>query len=280
MLPVSHLMKKKERSMDLGLRGRLAIVCAASGGLGKAAATGFVREGANVVICSRVRGRIDAAAEEIRRAAADPSVRVLPLVADLSKAADVSALVSDAVREFGRVDILVTNAGGPPVADFPDLDDATWEKGVDLTLMSTIRCIRAVLPHMQRGRWGRIINITSIAARQPINDLVISSTLRPGILGLGKVLANQYAREGILVNNLTPGFIWTDRQREIASARASKRGITTEQYVAEVVRDIPMGRFGEPAELASVIVFLGSEMAGYVTGTTLAVDGGLSKGLL
>jgi 3-oxoacyl-[acyl-carrier protein] reductase len=266
--------------MDLGLGGRVAIVCAASGGLGKAAAAGFVREGSHVVICSRDRDRIEAAAQEIRLAAADPSVRVLPLVADLSKAADIAAFVSQAVREFGRVDILVTNAGGPPVGDFPDLDDAAWEKGVDLTLMSTVRCIREVLPHMLRQRWGRIINITSIAARQPINDLIISSTLRPGILGLAKVLANQHAKEGILINNLTPGFIFTDRQRQIASTRAAKRGITAEQYVAEVVRDIPAGRFGDPAELAHVIVFLGSEKSSYVTGTTIAVDGGLSKGLL
>jgi len=266
--------------MDLGLRGRVAIVCASSGGLGKAAAAGFVREGSHVVICSRDRDRIEAAALEIGLAAADSSVRILPLVADLSKAADITALVSAAVREFGRVDILVTNAGGPPVADFPDLDDAAWEKGIDLTLMSAVRCIREALPYMRRQRWGRIVNITSIAARQPINDLIISSTLRPGILGLAKVLANQHAREGILINNLTPGFILTDRQRQIASARAVKRGITAEQYVEEVVRDIPAGRFGDPEELANVIVFLGSEKASYVTGTTIAVDGGLHKGLL
>jgi len=146
--------------------------------------------------------------------------------------------------------------------------------------MSAVRSIREVLPHMQKRKWGRIINITSIAARQPVNDLVISSTLRPGILGLAKVLANQYAKEGILINNVTPGYILTARQKEIGASRAAQKGVSIDQYMQDLVRDIPAGRYGDPEELANVIVFLGSEKASYVTGATISVDGGLAKGLL
>ncbi len=265
--------------MDLGLKGRVAIVCAASQGLGKAAATGLFREGAHVVICSRDKKRLSAAAEEIASAGGPAAGRVMPLVADMTRAGDIRKLVSRTAREFGRIDILVTNAGGPPVATFPGLDDGTWKAGVDLTLMSAIRCIRAVLPFMQKRKWGRIINITSISAKQPIDDLIISSTLRPGILGLTKVLANQYGREGILVNSVTPGFILTARQQEISASRAAKRGISVKEYMAELAGTVPVGRYGEPEELANMIVFLASERASYVNGATIGVDGGLLKGL-
>jgi 3-oxoacyl-[acyl-carrier protein] reductase len=265
--------------MDLGLQGRVAIVCAASSGLGRAAAIGFAREGANVVICSRNKGRLDEAAEEIGKTSADSGARVVPVVADLTRAADIDTLVATALREFRRVDVLVTNAGGPPVAQFPELTDATWESGVSLTLMSAVRCIRAVLPHMRRRHWGRVVAITSIAAKQPIDDLIISSSLRPGVLGLIKVLANQYGREGILFNCVAPGFILTSRQKEISASRAAKRGITEEAYMAEMAAAVPVGRYGKPEELADMIVFLGSERAGYVNGATVSVDGGLLKAL-
>ncbi|RPH38101.1 SDR family oxidoreductase [bacterium] len=266
--------------MDLGLRGRVAIVCAASQGLGRATAQGLFEEGANVVISSRDAGRLQAAAREIAGKASKNGARVVPIVADVTDAQQIKELVARTAKEFGRIDILVTNAGGPPVASFPDLDDAMWEKGISLNLMSTIRCIREVLPHMRKRRWGRIIAITSITAKQPINDLVISSTVRPGILGLMHVLSNQYASEGILVNSITPGFILTARQKEIADARAASKGITPEQYVADLVREVPVRRYGTPEELANVIVFLASERASFVTGATVSVDGGLTKGIL
>lgn len=266
--------------MDLGLQDRVAIVCAASQGLGKAVALGLFAEGANVVICSRDAGRLQKASQEIAAASPDSTTRILPLVADVTDAAQITELVARTVEEFGRIDILVTNAGGPPVASFPDLDDAMWEKGITLNLMSTIRCIREVLPHMRRKQWGRIIAITSITAKQPINDLVISSTVRPGILGLVRVLSNQYAGEGVLINSVTPGFILTARQKEIAEARAASRGITPQEYVAELVREVPVKRYGTPEELANVIVFLASERASFITGATISVDGGLTKGIL
>jgi len=265
--------------MDLGLHGRVAVVCAASQGLGKAVALGLAREGAHTVICSRKGRHIAAAAREI---AADPRVRstVVPMVADLTRPVDIRRLIERTLKRFGRLDILVTNAGGPPVADFEDLDDRTWQRGIQLTLMSAVRCIRAALPQMRKQRWGRIINITSIAARQPIDDLVISSTLRPGILGMTKVLANRHAHEGITVNSVAPGFILTARQEEIAQARGKAQGLSQAAYLKRVAREIPARRLGRPEELAHVIVFLASERASYLTGTTVGVDGGLSRGLL
>lgn len=265
--------------MDLGLRNKVAVVCAASQGLGKASAAGFAREGAHVVICSRDSRKLAAAAKEIRAVAAG-DVRVLPVTADLTKPAHIRRLFRTVLRTFRRIDILVTNAGGPPVAAFADLDDRTWKRGIDLSLMSTIRCIREVLPVMRKQQWGRIINITSFVAKQPADDLVISSTVRPGILGLSKVLANQFTREGILINSVAPGFILTARQQEIGAVRAKAEGITPPEYIEKLGKAIPAGRLGSPEELADVIVFLGSERASYISGTTVNVDGGFMKGII
>jgi 3-oxoacyl-[acyl-carrier protein] reductase len=264
--------------MNLGLRGKFGIVCAASQGLGRAAATALAREGASIVICSRDRKRVNEAAAAMRRTAAK-GAEVVPMVADMSSASDIERLVRAALKRFGRIDILVNNAGGPPVAAFPDLSDEAWEQGTRLTLMGTVRCIRAVLPHMKKQGWGRVVTITSIAARQPINDLVISSSIRPGLLGLTKVLGNQYSADGICINAVAPGFILTDRQKEIGAARAKARGTTFEEYLKESAREIPLGRLGRPEELADVIAFLCSERASYVTGTTITVDGGLARGI-
>jgi 3-oxoacyl-[acyl-carrier protein] reductase len=265
--------------VDLGLKGRVAILCAASQGLGKAAAMGFAEEGSHVVICARDKRRLLHAAKEISQAARKQKVIVVPVVADVTRLKDIRKLVLTAVREFGRIDILVTNSGGPPVATFPELSDENWEAGITLNLMSTIRCIREALPHMQKRKWGRIINMTSFTAKQPANDLVISSTVRPGILGLAKVLANQYAKDGITINNVVPGYSLTARQLEISTARAKQKGVTVARYMAELAREVPAGRYGRPEEIANVIVFLGSMKASYINGATLTVDGGFVKGL-
>jgi 3-oxoacyl-[acyl-carrier protein] reductase len=264
--------------MDLGLKDRVAIVSAASLGLGKAAAAAFAREGARVVIASRNKRRLAAAAKEIASNVAGADV--LPVVADVTKPAHIRRLVSSTVKRFGRIDILVVNAGGPPVGGFLDLTDGTWEDGVVLTLLSAVRLIREVLPHMRTAGWGRVIAITSITAKQPADDLVISSALRPGVIGLLKVLANQHGKEGILFNAVAPGFMLTDRQRQICESRARKEGMSVEEYIALSGKGIPVGRMGDPGELANVIAFLGSERASYINGATISVDGGLSKGLL
>jgi len=272
-------LKDEDKRMELGLKNRVAIVCASSQGLGKAAAAAFAREGAHVVICARDRKKLALAAKEIQTSS--PSgVQVLAITADLTKPAHIRRLTQSALRKFRRIDILVTNAGGPPVATFPDLADKQWQRGIELNLFSTIRLIREVLPQMRKQQWGRIVNITSFTAKQPADDLVISSTVRPGILGLTKVLANQYTREGILVNSVTPGFIMTARQKELGEARGKKLGISQEEYLAGVAKGVPAGRLGSPEELADVIVFLCSERASYVSGATITVDGGLMKGIL
>ncbi|MDH4069445.1 MAG: SDR family oxidoreductase [Ignavibacteria bacterium] len=265
--------------MDLGLDGKTAVVCAASGGLGKAGAMALAQAGARVVICSRDEARIKAAAAEIIRKAETTKDNVLPVTSDLSKGDEIDALLKAAVQTFGQVDILVTNSGGPPSGGFHDLSDEQWQTGFERNLMSVIRSIRGVIPAMQKNGWGRIINITSLTVKQPVNDLIVSSVLRPGILGLSKILANLYARDGITVNSIAPGFIMTGRQQELGKIRSEKQGITFDEYVQNASADIPAGRFGTPEELASVIAFLASEKASYINGATIGVDGGLVKGL-
>lgn len=263
--------------MELGLKDRVAIVAAASQGLGRAAAAGLAAEGTKVVIFARHKKDVQAAAREISESTKS---EVIPVIADVTKTDDIERVVETTVGRFGRVDILVNNAGGPPVAQFMELSDEQWLDGVALTLMSVVRLTREVIPYMRRQHWGRIITITSLAAKQPISDLVVSSTLRPGILGFAKVLATELAKDNILVNNVAPGFFLTKRQEELLRSRSASQNMTIEQYVVEQTRNIPIGRFGTPEELANVIVFLASEKASYVTGATVSVDGGVIRGIL
>ena len=262
--------------MDFGLKGKVAVVTASSQGLGKAAARALAREGAIVVICSRNKAAIERAAKEIRH---DTRATVVPFVADVSKAADVQRLVRVTKRKFGSIHILVNNAGGPPAGDILSLPESEWKRGFDLTLMSVVRLCREVLPMMIGQRWGRIITITSITAKQPINDLLISSTLRPGILGLTKVLSNLNAKYNITVNTVCPGNTLTKRQEELMMSRSAKKKMSMKEYMAEIVKDIPAGRMGRPEEIGDVIAFLASERASYVNGVNLLVDGGLARGI-
>lgn len=262
--------------MDLGLRNKVALVAAASQGLGKASAFALAEEGARLVICSRNEQGIRRTAEEI---AAKTGAKVVPVVADVSKEKDIISFVQAAVREFGTVHVLINNAGGPPTGHILKVPEEEWARGVQLTLMSVIRLIREVLPYMEKQHWGRIISIVSIVAKQPINDLLISSTLRPGILGLTKVLSNQYAQENITVNTICPGLILTKRQEELNASRATEKKMTIEEYVAESVKGIPAGRLGRPEEIGNVVAFLASEQASYINGANLLVDGGTAKGI-
>ena len=262
--------------MDLGLRNKVALVAAASQGLGKASALSLAQEGARLVICSRNEQSIKKAAEEIT---AKTGATVVPVVADVTKEGDIEAFVQTAIKEFGTVHVLVNNAGGPPTGHVLKISDEEWAKGVQLTLMSVIRFIRAVLPKMEHQHWGRIISIVSIAAKQPINELLISSTLRPGILGLTKVLSNQYAKDNITVNTICPGLILTKRQEELSLSRAADKKMTLEEYLSENANTIPAGRLGRPEEIGNVVAFLASEQASYINGVNLLVDGGAARGI-
>ena len=263
--------------MDLGLRERVAIVVASSRGLGKACAMELAHEGANVVICARDRARLRAAADEIAK---ETGAEVLSMGADLTDDAQIRHMADEALRRFGRIDILVTNNGGPPAGYYDDFDDDAWLAAHQLTLMSAVRLIRAVLPAMRAQGWGRIINITSVSVKQPIDNLLLSNVYRPGVTGLAKTLSAQLAAAGITVNNVAPGYTRTDRVLELAEARAAEQGKTVEEVLAETTSSYPMQRMGEPEELAALVAFLASERAGYITGTTIPVDGGYVKGLL
>lgn len=262
--------------MDLGLTGKVALVPAASKGLGRACALELAREGCAVAICARSEGPLGAAAQEI---ADVTGARVLPVVADVARAEDVARFVATARAKLGDPLILVTNAGGPPAAQFDQLDDAAWEEGFDLTMLSVVRLLRAVLPGMRAARWGRIVNITSISARQPIDGRALSNALRPAIVGLAKTLATELAPHGITVNNVAPGYILTEELHELV-ARRMREGMTAVDEVVPLYSRSPMGRLGEPAELAATVAFLASERASFITGATIAVDGGASRGLL
>ena len=263
--------------MDLGLRGKVALVVAASKGLGKAVAMELSREGAHVAIAARTEAELQAAAEEIRRVAGN---RVLALPADVSVAAEIEALGRAVEAEYGRVDILVNNAGGPRPGTFSDMADEDWLNAVNLNLLSAIRLTRWVLPGMRQRRWGRIINMTSFSVKQPVPNLILSNVARVGVVSMAKTLSRQVAGEGITVNNVCPGYVLTDRLRNLAASNARTENKTPEEIIAGWESSIPAGRLGRPEELAALIAFLASERAAYITGTTIQVDGGLLQSLL
>jgi 3-oxoacyl-[acyl-carrier protein] reductase len=263
--------------MDLGLQDRVAIVAASSKGLGKACARELAREGAKVVICARDADELAATADEI---CAETGSHVLWLAVDLTAPAQIRHLAEETLRRFGRIDVLVTNNGGPPTGYFDDFGDETWLAAHQLTLMSVVRLIRSVLPAMRLQEWGRIVNITSISVKQPMDDLLMSNVYRPGVVALAKTLSTQVAADGITINNVAPGYTRTERVAEIFDARAAAQAKSTEQVLSETTAGYPMKRMGEPEELAALVTFLASERASYITGTTIPVDGGYVKGLM
>ena len=258
--------------MDLGLAGRSVIVAAASDGIALAAAERFGAEGARVAICSRDEAKLRAAEQRVR---ASGAAAVLAEVCDVGDGAAVGRFVEQVAGEFGRVDVCVTNAGGPPAKGFLETTTAEWQRAFELNLLSVVEFARAVLPHMQRAGWGRIVTITSVSVRQPIDGLVYSNAVRAGVPGLVRSLANEFGRYGITVNNVGPGYTATDRLKELGA----KRGGTLEEYFAELGAKTAVGRVGQPGEIADAIVWLASERASYITGQTLLVDGGYARGL-
>lgn len=262
--------------MDLKIKDKIALVTASSQGLGKAAAMSLAKEGVHLAICSRDPKSINTTAEEIQNAT---GVKVFAISADVSKSEDCNKINDLVMREYGRIDILVNNAGGPPTGKITALPDSEWEKGFNLTMMSMVRLTRTVLPTMEKQNWGRVITIVSISAKQPIDDLLISSTLRPGILGISKVLANQYGRFNITINTVCPGYTLTKRQEELSRARSAEKHMSMEEYLADSAKNIPVGRLGKPEELGDVVAFLASENASYINGANIVVDGGQAKGI-
>jgi 3-oxoacyl-[acyl-carrier protein] reductase len=267
---------KEGERMDLGLRGKAALVMAASKGLGRAVATELAREGARVMISSRDADALARTAAEIGE---ETGARVEHRAADLTRGEDVGALVTHAAESLGGVDVLVNNTGGPPAGGFEDFDDEDWERAFDLVLLSLIRAVRGVLPHMRERGGGRIINIASSSVRQPIENLTLSNTFRAGIAGLAKSLAIELAPDRILVNTIGPGRILTERSASMDVSRAESMGVPVEEVRAQVEAQIPLGRYGTPQELARVAAFLASPANSYVTGQAILVDGGMVRAL-
>jgi 3-oxoacyl-[acyl-carrier protein] reductase len=263
--------------MDLGLKGKVALVAAASRGLGYAVALELASEGAELVLCARGAAALGEARDEIARRT---GVDARSIVADVSDANQVARLAHEALSAFGRVDILVTNSGGPPAGTFDAHDWDTWERAIALTLRSAVELTQAVLPGMRLRRWGRIINITSIAVKQPVDNLILSNSIRAAVTGFARTLANEVATQGITVNNLMPGYTRTERVEELAHATAKKEGVTPQDVMARFEREIPMRRLGETTEFAGLAAFLASERASYITGQSIAVDGGWIKSLI
>jgi 3-oxoacyl-[acyl-carrier protein] reductase len=262
--------------MELGLKHRVAIVAASSQGIGRATAEAFAAEGCRVAMCARNQQTLQAAAEEIRK---QYDAEVLAQAFDVTNAAEVNRFVTAVAEQFGTVDICVTNAGGPPAKGFLAAALEEWQRALEMNFLSTVYFAREVIPHMQRKRWGRIITLTSITTKQPVADLVLSNAVRAAVVGLVKSLANEFGKDGILVNNVGPGFTATDRLKELAKARVSSSGKSEREIFAGWAADAPLQRLGEPREVAETIVWLASERASYITGQTVLVDGGLYKGL-
>lgn len=258
--------------MDLQLDGRVAMVAASSKGIGRACALGLAREGVKVSLCARSEDDLEKVAEQIRTEA---GVDVLSVPTDLTKADQIQRWADQTLERFGGVDILVTNAGGPPHGAWQDFQsDEAWQAAFELNMMSTIRMVRAVLPSMRERGGGRILNVQSTSVKAPIANLILSNTIRPGVAGLAKTLSRELAADSILVNTVCPGAIYTDRLRSGILDHAERTGVTEEQAAAERAQHIPLRRFGTPEEFANMVVFLASPRASYVTGSTIAIDGG------
>ena len=262
--------------MDLGLKGRGVIVAASSQGMGRAAAELFAREGAQVAMCARTEKPLRAAADQIRK---DTGAEVYAEALDVTDGAAVQKFVEQVAKQFGRIDVCVANAGGPPAKNFLSITTDEWRKAEDQNFLSVVHLSKAVIPYMQRHRWGRIITITSVSVKLPIADLILSNAVRAAVVGLVKSLSNEFGKDGILVNNVAPGYTATERLKELAGTRALAAGVPPEKIYEQWAAAAPLKRLAEPKEVADVIVWLASERASYITGQTVLVDGGIYGGL-
>jgi 3-oxoacyl-[acyl-carrier protein] reductase len=263
--------------MFLGLRGKTALIGAASKGLGFAIARELATEGAQIVICARTKDTLKAARDKLET---DTGAKVYAIQADLSKYEDVKRVTTTSLEKLGRIDVLVNNNGGPPAGPFEAHDPATWQEAFDQTLRSAVEMSRAALPGMKERRWGRIINVTSMAAKQPVENLILSNSLRAAVHGFARTLANEVAEFGITVNNILPGYTRTERVETLAAATAKRDKVDPASVLSRFEKDVPMKRLGEPEEFAALAAFLASERASYITAQSIAVDGGWIRGLM
>lgn len=262
--------------MDLGLEGRVALVCGSTRGIGRAVAKALSQEGARVAVNGRHADSVGRAAEELEREAGNT---VVPFVADVGVPDQAEQLVHRVAKELGRLDVLFCNASGPPAAPFKDQPREAWHRAVDLNLFSTIHLAAAAVPIMRKVQWGRVICLASVAAKQPLPGLILSTTARAGVLGFAKALADEVAADGITVNTVCPGFIATERIAELTETRAKREKRGSQDVMRDMVADIPLGRMGRTDELAAVITFLASDKASYITGAVLQVDGGFTRSI-
>ena len=262
--------------MDCGLKNRVALVAASSQGIGRATAEAFAAEGCRVAMCARNPQPLHAAAEQVRRKF---NVPVFASALDVTEPGAVRDFVTAVAGEFGTIDICVTNAGGPPAKGFLAATIEDWERATDANFLGVVYFAREVIPYMQRNRWGRIVTITSVTTKQPVADLVLSNAVRAAVVGLVRSLANEFGKDGILVNNVGPGYTATDRLKELAKSKSESSGQPEKEIFDAWSADSPLKRLGDPREVADAIVWLASERASYITGQTILVDGGLYKGL-
>ncbi len=263
--------------MDLGLKEKVAVVAASTKGLGKATAISLASEGASVIINGRHKQNIHDAIDEIRNKTGKTPLAVQ---GDLTQPEDIDRLFDEVIRHFGTLHILVANAGGPPAGGFNDFNDEQWLKAVDLSLMSAVRLIRKAAPIMQAQKWGRIVNVSSVTVKQPADNLLLSNSIRAAVIGLTKTISRDFSRDNVLINNIAPYYVATRRIDYLMEEIAAKKGITKEEALQNIVKEIPMGRLGTPEEFGNFVAFLCSEKNSYVTGATIQFDGGAYRGML
>ncbi|MGE5403090.1 MAG: SDR family oxidoreductase [Ignavibacteriales bacterium] len=262
--------------MDLQLKGKNVLVTASSSGIGRAVAEIFIQEGSNVAICARSKDQLIKTADEIKKTY---GVEPLWCVCDINAEKDINSTVDIVTNNYGHIDILVNNCGGPVPGIFENLNDEDWQAAFEQVLLSVVRFTRKVLPSMKERRWGRIINITSVAVKQPLENLMLSNSLRNSVVGFAKTLSNEAGKYNISVNNVAPGYTLTKRLYELSINKSKLTGESHEHTLAEMAKEVPLSRLARPDEIASAVVYLASENAGYITGNTIQVDGGLFKGL-
>ncbi len=264
--------------MNLGLEKKVAIVLGASRGLGKATAAALANEGVSVVIVARDEKPLQRTVKEIQKLCES---KILGIEADVTNPEDLQSMVTKTLKEFGKIDILVNNAGGPPAGTFELFGDTQWQTAFETNFMSAVRMIRLVLPSMKKQKKGRIINMVSISVKQPVDNLILSNAIRPGVVGMAKTLATELAPFNITVNNICPGHFLTDRIRHLFRIDEKvQRGMNETEALQEAAKEIPMKRLGKPEEFGALVAFLASNQAAYITGTTIQIDGGLNKSLL